>query len=166
MIQLAHDCLFFQLPNGDCVPLRSDTICVEISGDGPAPLEPEVVSHAIAAVFHYFKHDLERFSVRLEEFSAALEKVLRRLAQVWDSAPAGASDEWWADLGSLAIESEGSELAFFTRLREELRGGLASSPALMRFHGLHDCVKHLAGARRWSGRCRSLRDEIDRKSVV
>jgi hypothetical protein len=160
MILLAHDCLFFELPNGDRVPLRSEMISIEISSDGPTALDPEMVAHATAAVFHYFKHDLERLTVTVDEFSSALERVLRRLVRLWSGNSTAPLDEWWADLDSLALEAEGSELAFFTRLRQELRGGLAVAPAVLRFRGLQGCVKQLTGARRWTVRCRNLRDAI------
>jgi hypothetical protein len=159
MILLAHDCLFFELPSGERVPLRTDAVAVEISGDLPAGLDLEIVTHATAAVFHYFKYDLDRLTVTVDEFSAALEKVLRRLLQAWGVGPRR-TDEWWADLDRLATEAEGCELAFFPRLRQELRGGLTGGPVVLRFHGLRGCVKQLAGARRWTGRCRALRDQI------
>jgi len=52
------------------------------------------------------------------------------------------------------------ELVFFPRLRHELRTLLQTSPRLVRFRGLRGCVKHLAGARRWSPRCENLQDQI------
>ena len=65
------------------------------------------------------------------------------------------------DLGLMAKESGGSfELLFFPRLRNELRTQLRHSPRVLRFRGLRGCVKQLAGARRWSGRCERLRDHI------
>ena len=66
-----------------------------------------------------------------------------------------------SDLFRLACESgEGCELFFFPRLRAELRQQLQQGPRLLRFHGLRDCVKQLAGARRWSPRCQSLEGRI------
>jgi len=41
-----------------------------------------------------------------------------------------------------------------------LRSQLRQSPQLVRFRGLRGCVKHLAGARRWSARCENLQDQI------
>ena len=37
---------------------------------------------------------------------------------------------------------------------------LRQSPRVVRFRGLRGCVKHLAGARRWSPRCENLQDQI------
>jgi hypothetical protein len=66
-----------------------------------------------------------------------------------------------SDLRRLACESgKGFELAFFPLLRDELRRHLNQSPQVVRFNGLRSCVKQLAGARRWSGRCQQLNDQI------
>jgi hypothetical protein len=64
-------------------------------------------------------------------------------------------------LDELAAETgDGGELLFFPRLREEMRQQLSQSPRLVRFNGLHDCVKRLVGARRWCDRCRAMSDQI------
>jgi hypothetical protein len=63
------------------------------------------------------------------------------------------------DLASNA-SSEGFELLFFPQLRQELKRNLEQSPNVLRFHSLRDCVKQLAGARRWSQRCQRLHDQI------
>jgi hypothetical protein len=63
------------------------------------------------------------------------------------------------DLASHAA-SEGFELLFFPHLRQELKRQLDQSPNVLRFHGLRGCVKQLAGAERWNGRCQSLNDQI------
>ena len=66
-----------------------------------------------------------------------------------------------ADLQKLAASSsEAFELAFFPRLRDELRTQLRQSPQLLRFRGLRNCVLRLTGARRWTHRCRNLQDQI------
>lgn len=159
MIQLAHDCLFLEMPNGERVPVRAEAIAIEVAGDTPPGMDEEMVCQATAAVMHYFKHDLERLTVTMAEFSDALQRVLRRLAQVWGGKGPGPK-EWWADLRHLAVQSGGLELAFFTRLRAELRDGLAGTPTVFRFHGLRGCVKQLTGTRRWTNRCRALNDQI------
>ena len=51
-------------------------------------------------------------------------------------------------------------LDIFPRLRELLREQLRQSPRLVRFSGLHDCVKRLVGASRWGDRCRAMNDQI------
>ena len=97
------------------------------------------------------------------EFAGALEKVLRGFAAIvlrlLDPAPPTRVLE--SDLCRLAHESgPGRELCFFPRLRDELRTHLRQPSRMVRFRGLRGCVKQLAGARRWSGRCRTLEDEI------
>lgn len=79
MISLAHDCLLFELASGEAIPFSAEMISVELMGDVVSQLDPEVIRHAAASVFHYFKHDLERDSVTVGEFAGMLEKVLRGL---------------------------------------------------------------------------------------
>jgi hypothetical protein len=60
MIALQSDCLLFQLANGESVPCSAEMISVEITGNSAGLLEPEMLRHAAASVFHYFKKELER----------------------------------------------------------------------------------------------------------
>jgi hypothetical protein len=163
MITLAWDCLLFQLASGESVPFSADMISVELSGDSAGAFDPEFVKHATNAVFHYFKHELGRQTITVGEFAGALEKVLRGFD--FDTAPRAkppaASPVLESDLRLLASESgNGCELFFFSRLRDELRHQLQQTPKMVRFRGLHGCVKQLTGARRWCARCRSLHDQI------
>jgi hypothetical protein len=163
MIALLSDCLLFQLTNGESVPCSAEMISVELVGGGDGLLDPEVLRHAAASVFHYFKAELCRESVTVGEFAGALERVLRNLGfTIRAGAVESHSRETIeTDLGLMAKESGGSfELFFFPRLRNELRTQLRHSPRVLRFRGLRGCVKQLAGARRWSGRCERLRDHI------
>jgi hypothetical protein len=156
MIALRTDCLLFQLTNGESVPCSSEMITVEIIGEAAAAPDREMLRHAAASVFHYFKVELERESVTVAEFSRALEKVLAHLGY---SIHTGESST--ADLVQLLREAGDSlELFFFPRLRDELRGQLRHSPRVVRFRGLRGCVKQLAGAQRWSHRCEQLQDQI------
>jgi hypothetical protein len=126
------------------------------------------VEHAAAAVLHYFQNDLEKTSVTIGEFTAALEIALRGMGiQVTcDSscatAPSAlASTPLHADLRRIAFDSgKEFELGFFTRLRDLMRDHLRRSPGMLKFSGLRSCVKQLAGARRWSPRCQALSDQI------
>ena len=163
MIALLSDCLLFQLTNGESVPCSAEMISVELVGGSDGLLDPEVLRHAAASVFHYFKAELCRESVTVGEFAGALEKVLRNLGfTIRAGAVESRSRETIeTDLGLMAKESGDSfELFFFPRLRNELRTQLRHSPRVLRFRGLRGCVKQLAGARRWSGRCERLRDHI------
>jgi hypothetical protein len=161
VILLASDCLLFELANGESVPFTASTISVELIGGIANSLEPEVVENATAAVFHYFKSDLQREMVSINEFATALQKVLRgfgfNVEGVDDPAVNSACVE--DDLRRLASRAVG-ELLFFAHLRDELRRQLQCRPRLVTFHGLRGCVKQLTGARRWSPRCDALRDHI------
>jgi len=163
MIALQSDCLLFQLTNGESIPCSAEMISFEISGNAFGLLDPEVLRHATASVFHYFKAELRRETVTVGEFAQALEKVLRSLGFVIRAGTVEprSRETIETDLGRLARESGGSlELFFFPRLRDELRTQLRQSPRMVRFRGLRVCAKELAGARRWSCRCERLRDQI------
>jgi hypothetical protein len=160
MIALRTDCLLFELTNGESVPCSSEMIIVEIVDGADSLLEPEMLRHAAASVFHYFKVELQREIVTVGEFSLALEKALHHLGY---TIHAGGPDSEIrdTDLARLIRDAGGGlELFFFPRLRDELRLQLRQSPRVVRFRGLRRCVKKLAGARRWSRRCEKLQDQI------
>lgn len=166
MIALAQDCLLFQMSSGESIPFSAEMISVELLGGTAEMFDAEFVRHASHAVFHYFKHDLDRKTVTMSEFAEALEKVLRGFVLTTTPAapePAAASGPRFveSDLGQLASESgKGCELFFFPRLRDEMRQQLELSPQVIRFRGLRQCVKQLVGARRWTSRCQALGDDI------
>ena len=164
MIALQSGCLIFQLASGESVPCSADMISVELTGSTDCLLDPEVLRHAAASVFHYFKNELCRETVTVGEFAGALEKVMRDLGFAIRTTSARTSEPQEVietDLDLMARESSDSlELFFFPRLRNELRAQLHQSPRVLRFCGLRGCVKQLAGARRWSARCEQLRDQI------
>ena len=163
MIILADDCLVFRTESGEGIPYSAEMISVELMGETASMFDPEFITHASAAVFHYFRDELGRDSVSVAEFSLALEKVLRGFDLA--AAEAKADDPVprvvQSDLCRLAAESgQGCELFFFPRLRDELRTQLQQSPQMLCFQGIRKCVKELVGARRWSGRCQTLNDQI------
>ena len=161
MISLAKDCLLFELASGESIPFSSEMISIELMGDAAMKFDPEVIHHAAASVFHYFRQDQARESVTVAEFAEVLEKVLRGLGFQVQPAETNMPPAPGSDLRALARESgDARELVFFPRLRNELRTQLQSSPRMVRFRGLRGCVKQLAGARRWSPRCENLRDQI------
>jgi hypothetical protein len=163
MIALLSDCLLFQLSNGESVPCSAEMISIELVGNADGWLTPEALRHATASVFYYFKNDLGQESVTVGEFASAMEKVLRDLGFIVhaDGKESRSRKIIETDLGSMARESGGGfELFFFPRLRDELRAQLRHSPRVLRFRGLRGCVKQLAGARRWSGRCEKMQDHI------
>jgi hypothetical protein len=162
MITLAKDCLIFQLSNGEAVPFSADMISVELAGETAHWFEPEMVSHAAKAVFHYFKWELGRQSVTAEEFAVAMEKVLRGFkltpAEQTSERPELVTE---SDLGELARESgNGCELLFFPKLRDELKQSLNKGMRVLRYCGLRDCAKQLAGVRRWTPRCGLVQEQI------
>ena len=163
MTPLPPDCLVFKLADGEAIPCSASDVTIELIGDSAALIDESLLQNAAAAVLRYFKNELGRTSVSVGEFSEALEKALRSLGLNVQSAdpPEPALRVAEADLLQLAGESgEGFELTFFARLRAEMRQRLQQSPQVVRFSGLRSCVKQLTGARRWSGRCQDLHDQI------
>src|SRR6185312_2357381 len=163
MIALHSDFLMFQLANGESVPCSADMIAIEVHGNSSGLLDQEMLRHAAASVFHYFKEELARESVTVGEFAGALEKVLRGFGlTIRAGGPESQSlDILEADLRLIARESgENFELFFFPKLRDALRNQLQHSPRMLRFRGLRGCVKQLAGARRWSNRCEKVQEQI------
>jgi hypothetical protein len=163
MIALSSDCLLFKLTNGESVPCSAEMISIEIVGNSDNLLDPEMLRHAAASVFHYFKVELELETVTVGEFAGALEKVLRGLGLTIRSGvlEARSQEIIETDLGLLARQSaDNLELFFFPKLRDELRQQLRQSPRVLRFRGLRGCVKQLAGARRWSARCEKMQEQV------
>lgn len=161
MIALKSDCLLFQLNNGESIPCSAAMISVEIVGEAANSPDAEMLRHAAASVFHYFKVELDRETVTVGEFSLALEKVLQHLGYTIHTGAQAQEEVSQADLGGIAREAGDSlELFFFPRLREEMHHRLSQSPRVLRFSGLRGCVKQIARARRWSPRCELIQDQI------
>ncbi|MSU03867.1 MAG: hypothetical protein EXS23_01340 [Pedosphaera sp.] len=167
MIQLHPDCLIFHTSSGDCFPCSAETVTIEIIGDSANKLDPDVLRQAASAVTYYFRHDLGREHVTLDEFTQALSRTLRQLG--YDvltpeaTSKSAASPASSADLAMLAFCSpSGFELDFFPRLRTELRSRLAGSSEILLFQGLRRCVKQLTGRQRWCPCCEQKSDQIVR----
>jgi hypothetical protein len=166
MIQLHPDCLIFETSAGESIPCSAEVVTIELVGD--SNLDPQIVREAAAAVVYYFRQELGRDNVSVEEFSNALQKILCRLGYKVSSPDpdtfdgADEFDEFAiANLPELATSAgKGCELFFFQRLRAELRTRLQTTPRVVRFQGLRSCVKQLAGRQRWCPRCQTLSDQI------
>jgi hypothetical protein len=163
MIRLHSDYLAFEASNGEAFPCSVEEISVELIGKKAASVDPHIIQNAAKAVLHYYTHDLGKTTVKLEEFSAALAKVLRTLGvpiqTESDTAVPGPVIE--LNLAGLMEASHCDfELAFFPRLRDELRSQMRGMPKIMRFTGLRSCVKILAGVKRWNGDCQQLSEQI------
>ena len=163
MIQPHPHSWLMNVPGGESIPCSAELVDIHLLGDAGDLLDPELVRNAARAVLHYFKVDQGKTFVSAQEFSRTLAAVLRGFGVavnlVETVAPPCQISE--SDLRQLACGSgNGFELAFFPRLRNELRQQLNRSPRIVRFKGLRGCVKQLAGARRWTGRCQCLNDPI------
>ena len=172
MILLRRDCLVFKTSTGENIPCSVHALTVELVGDSAGWLDKDLIFHAAEAVLHYFKSEKGQHTVSVSEFSEALERVLRGLGlDVKASSDESPSDPTSkshpqprvveADLTQLLPQSGGGcELLFFSQLRETIRKEADGDPFVLRFSGLENCVKRLAGARRWSPHCERLSDQI------
>jgi hypothetical protein len=162
MIFLSRDYLLFELESGERIPFTAETLSVELAGGEDSPFDADFLEQATKAVFHYFQNELGRESVKVSEFSGAMERVLRGFLRGGIPPAETLADQpvAEADLRHVLDQAERTELLFFPRLRDELRAQLRARPRMLRFHGLRGCVKQLAGARRWSPRCQDLHDRI------
>jgi hypothetical protein len=164
MIQLHPDCLIFQTSDGQNIPCSAEVVTIELVGD--STLDPDMVREAAAAVVFYFKNELKRDHVSVEEFSRALQRVLTKFGYEVTGTDAealadGPGSPATLNLPELASASgKGFELIFFPRLRAELRTQLKDAPNRVRLLGLRTCVKQLAGRRRWCPTCERLSDQI------
>ena len=164
MIQLKTDCLIFQTNDGEQVPCSAEWVTLELMGEGAQLVDPEVVRHASAAVLHYFKHELQRQFVSVGEFAAALERVLRNFGlSVYADTDTDAQNRtakrrvMECNLQALATSAALTALSCFSfpQLRQELQRNLKQAPHMVRFSGLRDCVKQLAGTPRGTSAART-----------
>jgi hypothetical protein len=163
VIQLHCDYLVVKHADGHGIPCSAENVTIELIGESAGLLDPELIRDAAVAVLHYFRHELDRTSVSVGEFTEALERVLRGFGLSIQSSQlkTGARRVRDSDLRKLACESgKGFELVFFPRLRDELRQQLRADPQVLCFRGLRGCVKQLIGAQRWTDRCQRLNDQI------
>lgn len=166
MIQLHNHSLVFETTNGELIPCDAEEVTIELIGEAVKNLDPNLVRQAATAVLHYFKEEMHQEVVTVNEFTYALQSVLKNLGlEVVDEPtkkqlkPGGKILE--ADLNDL-LEEDGSatELVFFKRLQREFGKLLNQSPRLVRLTGLRKAVKLLVGAQRWSKRCDATSDQI------
>jgi hypothetical protein len=164
MIRLEDDCLMLVSESGESFPCTLASVRLDVLEGVTTWLHPELLQDTVKAVWFYFKHDLQRISVTVKEFSEALQTVFKGLgldatAITTTTTPPRISEH---DLCAVA-EAAGCtyELGFFLRLREELRRQVQLSPGMLKFTSLQACVKRLTGARRWNKQCRQLSDQIN-----
>lgn len=155
------------MSGGDKIPCSVEKLTIEVLADSAANLDPEVIRNAAAAVLHYFRDDLGRESVTIDEFTAALEHVLRGLGfevQGGSTHPIPLPGRVVStDLGALAVKlGDGLELGFYPTLRSELRTLLSGTPQVVHFTGLRECALRMAGTNRWCPRSLRVSDEIVR----
>lgn len=184
MIDLRRDCLLLVQGDGEALPCSAEDLAFEIIG--PGHVSKEVLRQCAAGVLHYFKQDLHRSRITIEEFSHALVRVLAGLgfdveltelgpaaeeaghpsapvatnSAHANGAPVGAMVHHIDLRGIAADVGKLGELDFFPRLKALLGKEMASGPCLMDCHGLRPAVKALLGRKQWTPACRELEARI------
>ena len=167
MIALRDDFLLVAQEGGHYIPCSVEHLTFELAGNAANQVDPEWMKQAAAGVLHYFKDELGKSHVTVDEFTKALTKVFQGLgltAEVTTIAPPVAEPEgalappqvvWRGDLQAIAVESgELGELAFQKALLSQLTMALESSSQTVEFSGLRGCVKMITGRKHWCPECR------------
>ena len=165
MIQLHTDCLVFETSEGESIPCSAHDVTIELLGDALNEIEPSLITEATEAVLYHFKIDLDRTSIKVSEFTIALEQILRGFG--YKIMAAGEEDEIAnhsaaeTDLHHLAHQAgEGLEMVFFCTLRDQIHADLHGQPELLKVKGLRDAVHKLTGTKNWGPRSQKLNDQI------
>src|SRR5262249_22688141 len=111
MIALKSECLLFQLSNGESIPFSPEMLSVELVGETATLVDTDFIRNAANAVVYYFKHELQRRTVSVSEFAAALGKVLKGFSPELNQAGVsvlGVPTVIESDLGHLMCE-DGAE---------------------------------------------------------
>lgn len=76
VIALMNSCLCFETKDGGSVPYQAVTVTIQLTGK--SNLDEDFVQEVSEAVVHYFKFELNRDVVTVQEFSEVLEWMLRK----------------------------------------------------------------------------------------
>lgn len=163
MIQLHTDCLVFETSEGESIPCSAHDVTIELLGDALNEIEPSLITEATEAVLYHFKVDLDRTSIKVSEFTIALEQILRGFGYKVMAADEKELDFNSAetDLNHLAHQAgEGLEVVFFCTLRNQIHADLHGKPEMLKVKGLREAVNKLTGTKNWGPRSQKLNDQI------
>ena len=80
MIRLHSDCLIFKTSTGENVPCVAYLVIEELVGVNC--LDPGLIREATDSIVHYFRDELGRELVSVQEFSSELHRILTDLGCV------------------------------------------------------------------------------------
>ena len=166
MIQLHTDCLVFETSDGECIPCSAHDVSIELLGDAVNEIEPSLITEATEAVLYHFKIDLDRASIKVSEFTVALERILRGfgfkvMAADENDGMESKLHSAETDLHHLAHQAgEGLEVVFFCTLRNQIHADLHGKPEMLKVKGLREAVHKLTGTKNWGPRSQKLNDQI------
>ncbi len=160
---MGHDILLFASVAGSMIPCSVESIAIELQSRGESPMDVDTLRSVVAAVVHYYKQDLKREAITLEEFLDTLQTVFRGIGFEikYGAPPLKTPSRAEYNLDEL-IEpgSEPIELALYPMLREGLRSRLRGKPEVLCVRGLRKLVRRVVGTRRWSAGCQRLSDRL------
>lgn len=181
MIRLHSDYLVFELDSGESVPCSVEAIAFELVEAVAGLADRNVIENAARAVVHYFREELGKESVCINEFIDSLSFVLKEFGyevetRSFESLSAEENDEIPSDSETQITKSQSNslveiledqrekgelmELSFFKQLRETVLSELQDQPDILLFTGLRPCVQTMLSASRWTGRCESFSQQI------
>ena len=178
MIALRDEFLLVAQEGGQFIPCSVEHLTFELAGEAAKQIDPEWMRQAAAGVLHYFKEELGKSHVTVEEFTSALSKVFQGLGLTAEAIPVDPAAPttvtttteavlsanpavWRGDLRAIAVESvDLGELAFQKALLSQLAAALESGQQTVEFSGLRGCVKMITGRKIWCPECRKWSEWI------
>jgi hypothetical protein len=87
LIRLHCDYLLIRTSDGSSIPCSAQLIVTQLVEESSHIVDPLLLEEAAKAAMHYFKHDLDRDCVTVDELATALERILRGFGLGIDSTP-------------------------------------------------------------------------------
>lgn len=137
-----------------------DTLTNAADGtDVPSWMAEDISRGVESFLIHHYKGtviDSDELFDRIEKTLSSLG--LKHVAEKIDKTPPPVR----ISLNELSRRAgAGYELVFFHLLRDQLNSATTGGATRIECHGLYSCVRRLSGAKKWSGKCDHLRDEIN-----
>ena len=164
MIALADGLPLVQLDNGRAVAFQRDWMVRALAraafkaGFSKWWLAEHVVESVAQSLSLYYQENV----IAVPRLTERIRDVLQGIgySEIGTHLVLGRPGER-LDLSALAREAgAGYELAFFNRLREQLRSLIGGGTTEVDVVGLAPCVKQLRDCERWSRSCEALQEEI------
>lgn len=176
MIRLHSDYLVFELDSGESVPCSVEAIAFELVEAVSGLTDRNIIENAARAVVHYFREELHKETVSIQEFIESLAFVLKGFGFEVETRNINSLDSpEHLPAFSLCPPTTRSlvdildkqpnrgglmELQFFQHLRKTLKEELKDNPQLILFTELRPCVQSFLATSRWTKKCESFSAQI------